>query len=109
MWDIERKQRYCRYSDIKGSCILIGLEDQKSRATFFQDMWFLQKVRKPTILSYSSKKVRMNGLGFSVLKSCSANGETDEWREEKNQIHWALPLAQVSNKYSQHYWKGRRC
>ena len=83
LWDIERKQRYCRYSDIKGSCILIGLEDQKSRATFFQDMWFLQKVRKPTILSYSSKKVRMNGLGFSVLKSCAANGETDEWRKEQ--------------------------
>lgn len=35
------------------------------------------------MLLYSSNKVCMNGLGFSVLKSCVANGETDEWREEQ--------------------------
>ena len=38
--------------------------NHNSRTILFPDMWFLQKVRKPLLVSYSSKKVRMNELNY---------------------------------------------
>ena len=56
-------QLVCEILQFKESCILIGSKflDHNSRTRLFPES-FLEKVRRPLLLSHSSKKVSMNRL-----------------------------------------------
>ena len=52
------------HCSLKNPVFWLVFLDHKSRTRFFSNVWFLKKVKRPLVLSYSSKKVQMNGLDF---------------------------------------------